>query len=51
MAFELYPGMAGAKKICQQLGMEHLLLQNGKRSQQLLVDALELQCWHSTLRL
>jgi hypothetical protein len=23
--------MAGAKKICQQLGMEHLLLQNGKR--------------------
>ena len=31
MAFELCPGMAGAKKICQQLGMEHLLLQNGKR--------------------
>ena len=26
MAFELHPGMVGAKKICQQLGMEHLLL-------------------------
>ena len=31
MAFELCPGMAGAKKICQQLGMEHLLSQNGKQ--------------------
>lgn len=30
-AFELYPCMAGAKKICQKLGMEHLLSQNGKR--------------------
>ncbi len=29
-AFELHPRLAGAKKICQQLGMEHLLSQNGK---------------------
>ncbi len=31
-AFELYPHLAGAKKICEKLGMEYLLFQHRKRS-------------------
>ena len=32
MAFELYPRLAGAKRICKQLGMEYLLSQQGNHS-------------------
>ena len=30
MAFELYPRLAGAKRICKKLGMEYLLSRKGK---------------------
>jgi tetratricopeptide (TPR) repeat protein len=32
MAFELHPQLSGVKKICEKLGMEDLLVQQGKRS-------------------